>query len=86
MGNPATLVPGTYVSTYRNQDLTWEKTAITNVGLDFGLFINTLNGSIEYFYKYTSDIHAPVEKAGNLGQNESQSNVGEVTNKGIEVI
>ena len=26
-------VPGTYVSTYRNQDLTWEKTAITNVGL-----------------------------------------------------
>lgn len=42
LGNPATLVPGTYVSTYRNQDLTWEKTAITNVGLDFGLFNNTL--------------------------------------------
>uniref|UniRef100_UPI003AB3AC0E SusC/RagA family TonB-linked outer membrane protein n=1 Tax=Phocaeicola plebeius TaxID=310297 RepID=UPI003AB3AC0E len=85
LGNPATLVPGTYVSTYRNQDLTWEKTAITNVGLDFGLFNNTLNGSIEYFYKYTSDILAPVEKAGILGQNVSESNVGAVSNKGIEV-
>ena len=77
--------PVIYVSTYRNQDLTWEKTAITNVGLDFELFNNTLNGSIEYFYKYTSDILAPVEKAGILGQNVSESNVGAVSNKGIEV-
>lgn len=55
------------------------------MGLDFGLFNNTLNGSIEYFYKYTSDILAPVEKAGILGQNVSESNVGAVSNKGIEV-
>lgn len=38
LGNPATLVSGTYVSTYKNQDITWEKTAITNVGLDFSMF------------------------------------------------
>lgn len=85
LGNPATLVPGTYVSTYKNPDITWEKTAITNVGLDFGLFNGTLNGSVEYFYKYTSDILAPVEVTSIMGRSVGQSNVGAVSNKGIEV-
>ena len=85
LGNPATLVPGTYVSTYKNPDITWEKTAITNVGLDFGLFNGSLNGSVEYFYKYTSDILAPVEVTSIMGRSVGQSNVGAVSNKGIEV-
>ena len=85
LGNPAVLTPGTYISTYRNPDITWEKTAIANVGLDFGILNNTLNGSIEYFYKYTSDILAPVEVAKIMGQGVGESNVGAVSNKGIEV-
>lgn len=85
LGNPAVLVPGTYISTYKNQDITWEKTAITNVGLDFGMFNGVINGSIEYFYKYTSDILAPVEVTGIMGRNVGESNVGAVSNKGIEV-
>ena len=85
LGNPATLVSGTYVSSYKNQDITWEKTAITNVGLDFGMFNGVVNGSVEYFYKYTSDILAPVEVTGIMGRGVGESNVGAVSNKGIEV-
>lgn len=84
-GNPASLIPGTYVSSYKNQNITWEKTAITNVGLDFGLFNGMLNGSVEYFYKYTSDILASVEVTNIMGRSVGQSNVGAVSNKGIEV-
>lgn len=84
-GNPATLIPGTYVSSYKNQNITWEKTAITNVGLDFGLFNGALNGSVEYFYKYTSDILAAVEVTNIMGRSVGESNVGAVSNKGIEV-
>lgn len=85
LGNPATLVSGAYVSSYKNQDITWEKTAISNVGIDFGLLNSSLNGSIEYFYKYTSDILAPVEAAGIMGRSVGESNVGAVSNRGIEV-
>lgn len=85
LGNPVTLVSGAYVSSYKNQNITWEKTAITNIGFDFGLFNSSLNGSIEYFYKYTSDILAPVEVAGIMGRSVGESNVGAVSNRGIEV-
>ena len=85
LGNPAVLTPGAAPSSYKNEDITWEKTAITNVGLDFGLFNNTLNGSIEYFYKYTSDILAPVEVTSIMGRSVGESNVGAVSNKGIEI-
>lgn len=85
LGNPAVLVPGAAPSSYKNEDITWEKTAITNVGLDFGLFNNALNGSVEYFYKYTSDILAPVEVTSIMGRSVGESNVGAVSNQGIEV-
>lgn len=84
LGNPATVVSGAYLPTYKNPSITWEKTAITNIGLDFGLLNNRLSGSIEYFYKYTSDILAPVEVASIMGKSVGESNVGAVSNKGIE--
>lgn len=37
-GNPAALQPGAAAGTYNNPEITWEKTAITDIGLDFSLF------------------------------------------------
>ena len=84
-GNPATLNPGAYISVFNNPDITWEKTSITDVGLDFTLFNGIFNGTIDYFYKYTSDILAPVEVSDIMGRPVGQSNVGAVSNQGIEV-
>lgn len=39
-----------------NDDLKWETTTQTNVGLDFGLWDQSLYGSAEYYMKKTKDI------------------------------
>lgn len=84
-GNPASLQPGTYVSTYKNPDITWEKTAIADAGIDFSLFKGRFSGSIDYFYKYTSDILSSVEVTSILGRSAGESNIGAVSNKGLEI-
>ena len=81
-----TLQSGAYLPSYNNPDITWEKTAITDIGLDFTLLNGALSGSIDYFYKYTSDILSSVEVTGIMGRSVGQSNVGAVSNKGIELM
>jgi len=86
LGNPGTLLSGARMTKFNNQDLTWETTAITDIGLDFSLFNGRFTGVIDYFYKYTSDILSSVERAGIMGRDVGRSNVGAVSNKGFEVI
>lgn len=50
-------LPSGYKLTQRaNDDLKWETTTQTNVGLDFGLWDQSLYGSAEYYMKKTKDI------------------------------
>ena len=77
---------GAYSGTYNNRNVTWEKTAITDIGLDFTLFNGVLNGTVDYFYKYTSDILSSVEVTKIMGRGVGQSNVGAVSNQGIELM
>lgn len=86
LGTPATYQSGVYMASYNNPEITWEKTSVTDVGIDFALFNSAFTGSIDYFYKYTSDILAPVEVSSIIGRSVGQSNVGAVSNKGIEII
>ena len=85
-GKPTALQSGVRIASFNNPDITWETTAITDVGLDFGLFGNKLTGSLDYFYKYTSDILSSVEYTQIMGRGVGQSNVGAVSNKGIELM
>ncbi|HEX8016045.1 MAG TPA: SusC/RagA family TonB-linked outer membrane protein, partial [Flavobacterium sp.] len=39
-----------------NPDLKWEKTATTNVGVDFGLFNGKITGSVDWYDKKTTDM------------------------------
>ena len=71
--------------TLPNKDLTWETTAQTNVGLDFGMFQEKLRGSIDLYRKYTRDLLATVQLPPSAGFNSIIANVGEVENKGIEL-
>ena len=43
-------------SNIKNEDLTWETSSQTNVGLDFALLNNRLSLSLDYYYKYTEDM------------------------------
>jgi TonB-linked SusC/RagA family outer membrane protein len=83
-GNPATLIPGARITTFNNPDITWEKTRITDLGIDLSFLNNKINVTIDYFDKYTDNILSSVQVTHILGRNAGQSNVGAVSNKGIE--
>lgn len=69
-----------------NTNLTWESTAITNFALDFGIFNNRLNGTVEYFYKKTSDILIDLPAPLVHGSSKIPTqNSAEVVNKGFEL-
>ena len=69
-----------------NPDLKWETTGMFNVGLDYGLFNGRLNGSIEYYYKKTNDLIWNYPVSTNIYPfGDIAANVGEITNKGVEV-
>lgn len=85
LGNPGTLLPGAQMRRFNNPNITWESTAITDFGLDFSLFNGKFSGVIDYFYKYTTDILSSVERAGIMGRDVGQSNVGAVSNEGVEM-
>ncbi len=68
-----------------NKDLTWEKTYMTNIGIDYAFFNSRLNGSIDIYNKNTKGIlislPAPLEHGTSTVPNQ---NAGEVNNKGFE--
>ncbi len=69
-----------------NDDLKWETTTQTNIGLDFGLLRNALYGSFEWYYKKTTDILVYMPGIGVMGEGSSQwINAGEMLNKGVEL-
>jgi len=67
------------------KDLQWETTATSDVGLDFGFLDNRITGSIDYYYKKTSNLLANVyvPSLTNFG-NQLVRNVGNMTDKGID--
>lgn len=68
-----------------NPDLKWERTAMLNIGLDFGFFNNRLTGTIEYYDKKTSDLIADYEvPTTEYLVSWLTTNVGEISNKGVE--
>jgi len=79
-----------YYNTYRpnptNKNLRWEVGRTTNLGLDFSLLKRRLSGSINLYNKETKDliISALVDPFTNFG-NRVESNVGNMTNKGVEL-
>ena len=69
-----------------NDDLKWETTTQTNLGLDFGFFRNALYGSFEWYLKKTKDILVYMPGIAVMGEGSSQwINAGEMENKGVEL-
>lgn len=73
------------VTNLANPDLTWERTAEYNLGLDFGFLRGRLNGSVDLYSRETTGIifYRPLPLVS--GYPGIYDNVGAATNKGIEV-
>ena len=81
----STLASGFKRNQLGNDNLKWETTTQTNIGLDFGLFKSALYGSFEAYYKKTTDILVFMPGIGVMGEGSSQwINAGEMDNKGLE--
>lgn len=69
-----------------NDDIKWETTTQTNVGLDFAFLKQTLYGSFDWFYKQTKDILVLMDGIGAMGEGSVQwVNAGAMDNMGVEL-
>jgi hypothetical protein len=67
-----------------NPNLRWEKSTAWNYGLDFGFLKNRITGSLEYYDVSTKDMIMNQTLAQFAGFSSMTTNLGEVSNKGIE--
>lgn len=75
------------ISSRPNPELRWEKTATFNVGIDFSMFDNRLNGSVEFYNKKGTDLLASSNGISVEGQGYTTTTInnGEMTNRGFEL-
>ncbi len=64
--------------------ISWEKTATTNIGLDFELFNGALSGSVEYFNKESIDLIYDKPLPSSTGVDNITTNIGALKNFGWE--
>ena len=68
-----------------NKNLKWETTTTWNAGLDFSFFKNRISGSVDYYYRKTTDlINTATVSAGSNFRNQVVSNIGTLKNQGVE--
>ena len=71
-------------NTIPNPNLTWEKTASSDFGLELGLF-NRIDFSADYYIKKTNDLLLQQPIPAVTGYTTMWRNVGSVQNKGLEL-
>ncbi|MNJ91553.1 Vitamin B12 transporter BtuB [compost metagenome] len=84
-GSGSTPWPGSASYSLLNRDLQWETLKSKNLGLDFGLFNNSLKGSINYYDNITDGLLITKEVPPSAGLLDPILNVGKISNKGLEL-
>lgn len=67
-----------------NKDITWETQTNFNAGFEFEIF-KRVTGSVEYFYRKTTDMLMQFSTAPSVGYTSYFANVGDMYNTGIEL-
>lgn len=74
-----------FIDRMANPNLKWEKTAATNLGLDFGFLNDRITGTMEYYNMKTQDMIMFQSLPDFTGFENIITNLGEVQNKGFEL-
>ncbi len=77
---------GYFVNSLPNPALEWEKTSMTNLGLDFGLFRNRITASIDVYSGDTKDILVAKSLPISNGANSIVTNAASTSSKGVEIV
>ena len=68
-----------------NPNLTWEKTTTYNAGIDFAFLNNRISGSIDYYFRNTTDLlNNTIVPMGTNFRKRVMTNVGSLQNQGVE--
>ena len=69
-----------------NDNIKWETTTQTNLGIDFGFLGNSIYGSFDWYNKKTTDILVNMPGVGVMGEGSNMwINAGEMLNRGTEL-
>ncbi|MBB4034235.1 TonB-linked SusC/RagA family outer membrane protein [Dysgonomonas hofstadii] len=74
-----------YHKTLYNPDLKWETTIGRGIGVDFGFFREKINGTIDVYWNTVKDLLVPSEIPGHSGYTSMMKNIGQTSNKGIDL-
>ncbi len=77
-------VPAAIPATMGNKDITWETNGNLNAGIEFDFFKNRLSGTVEYFYRKTTDMLFSFPLPPSYGYTSYYANIGDMLNQGIE--
>jgi len=80
-----TAAIGSAPTTFATPNLGWERTATTNIGIEFGMLKNRITGSIDLYKANTTDQLQNRSIPAANGVTNVFFNLGEVQNKGIEL-
>lgn len=75
---------GAVMGTPANPGLSWETTYMSNIGVRVGL-MDRIDFEVEYYFNYTVDLLSKIYTSRTIGDSRIYSNVGEVSNRGIEI-
>ncbi|MEG1898036.1 MAG: TonB-dependent receptor [Bacteroidales bacterium] len=76
---------GSIVSTLGNNNLTWEKQGMLDIGVDFAMFDNRFTGSVTYYDKKSKDLLMARPLPISAGITAYNDNIGAVRNNGVEL-
>ncbi len=78
--------PYAAITTPGNPNLTWEKTGMLNIGIDFGTVKNILSGSLEYYSKKGSDLVGAQPLPSSTGFTSGTVNYANMKGSGVDLI
>lgn len=70
---------------WSNPDIKWQKKLDRNLGLDFGLLRNKINGSLNYYNNKVEDLLGVTYLPNSSGLTSVRANVASLVNKGYEI-
>ncbi|MEG1543311.1 MAG: SusC/RagA family TonB-linked outer membrane protein, partial [Tannerellaceae bacterium] len=80
------LVGGAYNNVAINQNITWEVSQLTNIGIDFGILNQKIKLSIDYFNNMRTDILYTPPVPTEFGLTAPLSNLLKMKNQGMELL
>lgn len=75
-----------YSTRLANSDLVWERTGAYNFGVDYAILNGRVSGNLEVYYMQTKDLLIERSLPDVTGYDDVFSNLGQVDNRGIELV